>query len=391
MKRKLMLVVCLSAAAGAAGVISGCASEAAAASAQSRTSSGAVAYVYVANSTGGDANEITAYAADAQGRLTAIPGSPFQEDVGYMVVNGRYLMAASRTQPDIETYRIAANGALSYSVSTNYQQVKAGCGSVNQMVFDHTGQSLYLTEEDADCTNNGVTNWSVDAATGGLNYEGQTQTGNWNSTAAYFIGNDKYAYTAFNDSCMYYSMNSFERQSDGTLTEIGSGLDAPKAPAGVSAYIPELGAADPTNHVAFVEVPANPPGCASGAVKLATYTANAQGALTTTSTAADMPTTAIQTPYDMKMSPSGELLAVAGQQGLQVFHFNGASPITQDTGLLTSEPVSQMFWDNDNHLYAITENSQLLVFTITPTGYQAAPGSPYAINGKFLIVQPLGN
>lgn len=107
-----------------------------------------------------------------------------------------------------------------------------------------------------------------------------------------------------------------------------------------------------------------------------------------------MPVSAISSIYDMKMSPSGKLLAVAGQQGLQVFHFNGSAPITQYTGLLTKDPINEMFWDNDNHLYAITgvANSnvnRLHVFTITPTGHREAPGSPYTINGpKYITVQP---
>ncbi len=107
-----------------------------------------------------------------------------------------------------------------------------------------------------------------------------------------------------------------------------------------------------------------------------------------------MPATSIQSVYDMKMAPSGRLLAVAGQEGLQVFHFNGAAPITAYTGLLTSDPISEMFWDNDNHLYAITGvfNSSLNylhVFTVTPTGYREAPGSPYTITGpRYVIVQP---
>lgn len=388
MVRRLMLAVCLGAAVAMA--VDGCASGASAAVTQSRSGNGAVAYVYVANSTGGDANEITAFAANQNGRLTPIPGSPFMEDVRYMVVNGTYLMAASRTAPDIESYRIAENGALSFALSTDYQQVQAGCGAVQQMIFDHSGQSLYLTESEMDCANNGVTNWGVDQPTGGLNYLGATQTGNWNAYAAYFIGNDKYAYTAFNGSCMYYSMNGFERQSNGALTEFNPQPNSPTPPSGVGAYVPQLGAADPTNHVAFFEIPANPPGCASGARRLAVYTANASGRLSTSSTWKNMPATSIQTVFDMKMSPSGKLLAVSGQQGLQVFHFNGAQPITHYTPLLTTDPVTQMFWDNDNHLYAISSAGRLHVFTITPTSYREAAGSPYTIDKpQFIIVQPL--
>jgi len=194
---------------------------------------------------------------------------------------------------------------------------------------------------------------------------------------------------------MYYSMNGFKRGANGMLTEFAPKMNSPKPPSGTRAYIPYLGAADPTNHVAFAEYPANPPGCSSGPVKLATYTAGSNGSLTTQSTFANMPTSAVRGIYDMKMSPSGKLLAVAGQQGLQVFHFNGAAPITHYTGLLTSDPINQMFWDNDNHLYAITGvvnsgRNRLHVFTVTPKGYREAPGSPYTIHGpRNIIVQPL--
>jgi hypothetical protein len=314
------------------------------------------------------------------------------ENVGDMVVNGTYLMATSGT--NINSYRIADNGSLTYAVSTDYQQVQPGCGGANQLSFDHTGQSLYITEYDVDCSNNGLTNWAVDNATGGLNYLGLTDTGNWNTNTPSFIGNNQFAYTAYNDSCMYYSMNGFQRGANGMLTEFVGAANSPAPPAGVSAYIPYLGAADPTNHVAFAEYPANPPGCASGPVQLATYTSNADGSLTTTNTWANMPSTDIQSVYDMKMAPSGKLLAVGGQEGLQVFHFNGANPITSYTGLLTTDPISQMFWDNDNHLYAITRvydgsAGNLHVFTITPRGYREAPGSPYTISGpQYVIVQP---
>ena len=386
MKRSFMLIVCLGALIGIASY------SGPSASAQTASSRNVVAYVYVANSAGGDTTEISAFAADRAGRLRPVPGSPFMENVGSMAVNGTYLMAASGT--NINAYRIADNGSLTYAVSTDYQQVQPGCGGANQLEFDHTGQSLYLTEYDVDCSNNGLTNWSVDNATGGLNYLGLTDTGNWNTNTPSFIGNNQFAYTAFNDNCMYYSLNSFQRGANGMLTEFASGINSPAPPSGFRAYIPYLGAADPTNHVAFAEIPANPPGCASAPVQLATYTANSDGSLSTTSTWANMPATEIQSVYDMKMAPSGKLLAVAGQEGLQVFHFNGASPITAYTGLLTTDPINQMFWDNDNHLYAITAAysggaNNLHVFTITPRGYREAPGSPYTLSGpRSIIVQP---
>jgi len=42
----------------------------------------------------------------------------------------------------------------------------------------------------------------------------------------------------------------------------------------------------------------------------------------------------------------------------------------------------QMFWDNANHLYAISRSvGKLFVFTVTATGVTQAPGSPHSIAG----------
>jgi hypothetical protein len=98
----------------------------------------------------------------------------------------------------------------------------------------------------------------------------------------------------------------------------------------------------------------------------------------------------------MKMSPSGRLLAVAGygNGGLQIFHFHGAGLITYDTGLLTTDQINQIFWDNSNHLYAIgypigNSPGRLHVYTATPTTVFEDLGSPYIIKSpQSLIVQP---
>jgi hypothetical protein len=125
---------------------------------------------------------------------------------------------------------------------------------------------------------------------------------------------------------------------------------------------------------------------------LATYTVSSSGNLTTSSTMKNMPAVSVGENINaMNASPSGKLLAVAGNKGLQIFHFNGANPITHFTGLLTSTEVDQIFWDNDNHLYGISFSAnKLWVFTVTPTGYSEAPGSPYSVDSpQGLRVLPL--
>ena len=54
-------------------------------------------------------------------------------------------------------------------------------------------------------------------------------------------------------------------------------------------------------------------------VQVATWTADATGAVTTTDTSATMPATKITTPMDIKMSPDVTLLIIGGICGLETF------------------------------------------------------------------------
>jgi len=356
----------------------------------------AVAYVYVANNPkNSSTNEITAFAAEANGKLKPISGSLFRENVDAMAVDGGHLLAVNHSQPNIDTFVIESNGALRYQASTDYAQYNgtADCTVANQIFFDHTGSTLYVQEFNADCANTGVASFSLNKTSGKLHYLGVDITGVFpgdNNTAS-FTGNNRYAYTAVNSDCMYYTIYGFKRGSNGLLTSAGSVANLPTPPPNFRRFIPDLVAADPYNNLAVLMQPANPPGCSSEPLQIATYTVSSSGVLRTSSTYADMPATLIATPYDMKMSPSGKLVAVAGEEGLQVFFFNEGYPAFRYTGLLTKAPINQIFWDNSNHLYGISQaTNKLYVFTVTPTHTSHAPGSPYPISDpQHLIVQPL--
>ena len=359
-----------------------------------------VAYVYVSNTPpNSNTNQIVAYTAAANGSLTQMPSSPFPENVYAMAVNGKYLMAATKDKSDINAYHIAPDGSLTFTAATDYAQFNnpggPECGDAGNLFFDHTGASLYVQEFNGSdaCTNTVIASFNVVKATGALSYLGTDVTGVKPGLiyAAYFIGNNVYAYSAGNDGCFYYFFYGFQRSPNGLLSDLNMNANLPDPGPGFSRYVQNLSAADPTNHVAFTMQPANPPGCAPGPLQLASYTVDANGNLNTTNTSANMPATKIVNATDMKMSPSGNLLAIAGQEGLQVFHFNGANPITHYTGLLTKTPIDQMFWDNNNHLYAISRTAgKLYVFKITPTGHGMAPGSPYTVSTPDnIIVQPL--
>ncbi len=346
-----------------------------------------VAYVYVSSTPSSGINQINAYSAASSGALTPVAGSPFNlgsEGVSQMAVNAKYLFGSA--DPDIYTFLIASDGALqqvSVINATKYNPYDSGGPA--SLFLDHTGATLYDDDFYAYGTGDSAyQDFSIDQSTGQLNFLQVTPDGGEIADVPLsFIANNLYAYGA---SCYHGSGNIFgyKRSSDGTLTVLNINPAVPAAPKTEGAYCPYLTAADPSGNLAVSMEPNNDI-TPSGPVQIAVYSADSAGNLTTTSTAQNMPKTQAGPTYginDIWMSPSGKLLAVGGTSGLQVFHFNGAHPVTTYTGLLTREEIDQMFWDNDNHLYALSRTAgKLYVFTVTPTSHSQAPGSPYTIAG----------
>ena len=350
------------------------------------------AWVYVSSTPAGSStSQIEAFVAAPNGMLTAIPGSPFKENVANLAVNGKYLFGTASNGNSIDAYWMEGNGALTYTATTN-TALSGDCNTLGSLFLDHTGATLYDMEfSGAGCLNNTYVSFTVNKPTGGVKNIGNSTANNWLYLPASFIGNNIFGYSASCLGDMYWGIYGFQRSSSGLLTEINITAAPPTPPTGYF-YCPSQAAADPTNHVAITMQPVNQLNFSPDKpAQLAAYTADAKGNLSTTSTPANMPQTAVAGVTDLGMSPSGLLLAVSGSGGLQVFHFKGASPITHYTGLLTTAEVDQVFWDNENHLYAVGRTSnKLWVFTVTPTGYTQAPGSPHTINAPIaIIIQPL--
>lgn len=361
-----------------------------------------VAYVYVSNQPSGSAgaNQITAYGVAAGGQLTPVPGSPFSQNASDLLASGGYLVASSQTAPDINSYTIGSNGALTLAKQLNYSQdtgysSNGGCGGAGGVTFDRTGKYMYAEVANIDCSSNeAIASFTFDSSNGSLSYLGNVNIGYESSAAISVIGTDAFAYSAFSGDCMYWNFASYAIGGTGSLSVVTDSPNRPAPPPGATegsfaqGYVPNLTATDTTNHVAIAMVPCFTMAGATPPVQLATYTANADGALTTTDTYATMPSTTIS-PMVLRMSPSGSLLAVGGVGGLQVFHFNGTSPITSFSSVLTTDEISQVAWDNDNHLFAITGDTVasgsttnpglLYVFNVTSSTVSQAPGSPYTI------------
>jgi hypothetical protein len=146
-------------------------------------------------------------------------------------------------------------------------------------------------------------------------------------------------------------------------------------------------AADSANHLAIAQYSVSEPQeygpCTYGPVHLASYSVESGGNISSSNTAESLPTTPVDV-LAMNVSPSGKLLAVAGWGGLQIFHFNGADPVTSYSKVLDpSLEIDQVNWDNSSHLFALSYSShKLYVYTVTSASISEAPGSPYTIANK---------
>jgi hypothetical protein len=350
------------------------------------------AYVYVSTTPqNGSVNQLQAFAAAANGSLTEVNGSPFQENVTTMAVGGNRLFAVDSDGFDIDSYSIAADGSIAHDATAHVSET-GDCNSLGSLFVDRSGATLYaLNFRGSGCANNNYESLAINSSTGVLTDLGGSAANDWLSLPASFLSNNAYAYSASCIGDMNWGIYAFQRGSSGLLTQVNANAAPPSPPSG-SFYCPSFAAADGTGHIAIAMQPVTQQDfSARGSAQIAIYTAQSDGSLTTTSTAANMAQAQVGSVNDLKISPAGDLLAIAGAGGLQVFHLNGSGQATAYAGSLTSDAIDQCFWDNQGHLYAVGKTSgKLYVFTVTASSYAPAPGSPHAVGQpQNLAVDPL--
>ena len=383
----------------------------------SETTSTPVAHVYV-----GTGNQIEAFSAALNGKLTPVPGSPFKYSLLLQGANDHYLFGFEPSSVIIDSFAMAANGALKMAVSTNTENFySSDCGELTYwngqgLRIDHSGKDLYNAAiTDYFTCDNTFQSFKIDDTDGELTFLGTSGGTLLGGYRLGILGNNQYAYSpscnaAFGNS-PYPIVVPFKRVSNGELVSTNAGVSIPAPPVDEHTpwgtptpgyYCPADVATDPTNHVAITlyaltQTAGEDGGNLNyGPVVIASYTADAKGNLTTTSTYKNMPTLPMG-PEDtclacstLRMSPSGKLLAAGGPGGVALFHFNGGEPATKYKTLLTSDGIGQILWDNHNHMYAIGSdskgNGKLWVYTVTPTSVTEAPGSPYSITNPGSMV-----
>lgn len=349
----------------------------------SATSTDPVAYVYVTRPT-----HLDGFAVAPRGKLTALPGSPYPGiSLYYLTVNKKFLFGAGDDHTHIFTYSIASNGAVKEVESvdaTMYSPDGAADCCFNPQTLDRTGATLYNMTDDAG--DQAMETFKVESS-GALQFIGNTPAGagsggtNFEPGMISFLGNNQFAYqTGCDEDVPTKQLTAgYKRGANGLLQPASVTVQLPPATSG-DVYCPFGLATAPYNHLAFaVQLWNADQGEADGPFVLASYTADANGNLTTKRTVDTMPSISAR-PLSMSISPSGKLLAISlGSGGFQVFHFNGSYPITKFTGVRhSSETFLQFGWDQANHLYALS-TTNLHVYSATSSGVTEVAGSPYSI------------
>lgn len=345
------------------------------------------AYVYVSRPT-----HIDGFAVSSTGELTPVPGSPFPNiSVSHLSSNKKFLFGTDANGKYVHSFSIASDGALIKAAETNVAKYISNpcCGLGLQI--DPSGSDLYVGITDYI---NGQEYTYLESfkieANGELQYLGKSLVNPHTISELRFVPSTHYAYQA---GCWIQVINpgteketpvtsEFHRESNGFLTFLGTTDEVPKA-EGADKYCPFALASDPTDHLAFVYRTLGID------TAIGTYTVSAEGKLTTKSSYENMPSYDVY-PHTASISPTGKLLAIGGGSAFQLFHFNGSAPVTKFSRAIDAgDNLLEFGWDKSNHLYSLT-GSALLVYTVTPTSIEQAPGSPISIPeaGSVIVIEP---
>jgi hypothetical protein len=348
------------------------------------------AYVYV--QVGGPAGAVYGYSASSGGQLIAIPGSPFKPGTEIVGATASRFFTIGKTL--LHSYALGSDGAIGAQESQiaflDYSGGTCGGGTsgIASAVLDHSGQYVYvLLQNGGGSTCSAYQTYKVNSD-GSFTFMGDSEvtfpSGSGTDMPS-ILGNETFGY-ADNSGGHNNAIIGFQRQSTGTLQYSG-----PLNPtfSGSTSYTPYYPDASPAgNYVVLQLLPndSNPP-------QLGSFTVASDGTLSSTNTSSNMPTSQLLGPYST-FSPNGTMLALyanaqngAGHlgNGIEIYNFNGAAPLTKNTSMLNGTPIDQAAWDSSNHLYAFsTSENKLWSFEVTPSASSA--WAPISINSPFRMV-----
>jgi hypothetical protein len=370
------------------------------AGAQSTSSAGARVYVQV----GGEAGSVYGYSASSSGQLTPISGSPYK--LGTQIIGSNQSQFFTLGHTLLHSYAVASDGAIQSQLFQIpvVDYTGSSCGGSQPVaqgaVLDHTGKNIYVMFDPFNCT--AYQSYIINSD-GSFTFNGDTEQpqnlyGSELECCLFglpsILGNETFAYAEYpNDAATGDKLIGFRRATSGTLQLMQFSEKDPT----LNPYVLHPDASPTGNYVVLQVTPSG-----SSSVYLASYTVDSQGNLSTTNTTSSMPATTLYADWNTTsvdadrtnstFSPSGNLFVLYGgggtsgsaANGIEIYNFNGANPLTLYKKLLTGTPIDDVAWDSSNHLYAISmSTNKLYVFTVTSTSVtqdtSVSIGSPYKL------------
>jgi 6-phosphogluconolactonase (cycloisomerase 2 family) len=354
-----------------------------------------VSYVYTAST-----STIWGYGVSSNSSLTAVSGSPYSASTAQganIVTNGANLYAIAEDNiANLDIFSInKSSGSLTLANSTS-----ATVGDPNRadpvhgdpaggLALDHTGASLYVSVGVTDL-NGGINAFAVGSGSSAQQFQ-FLSTGAVAFPALVFSPNNQNAYS---NTCFFRSegVSAYTRASDGTLKNLSIGPVTEPTVTG-AAFCPGALAVSAKGYLAVVWLREFMCcGSSENHVYVMTYKINGDGTLTAIS-GSQQQTASITSQNSANnvaanFDPSGSVLAMAGNGGIQTYSLNGNGMLApagsaQNAGVR----FQNVAWDNSNHVFA-TDSSELYVFNSSSGMLSAASGSPYP-GGQALTVLPL--
>jgi len=359
---------------------------------RAQSTSSPAAYVYIQIQ--GPEGSVYGFSASSTGRLSAIPGAPWKP-TGLIIGDNKYLLVTMGLD-NLHSWAIDANGAIGGALESNPDTDfgdECDAGSNVGAVLDHTGQYVYVLQQNGGTDpcmaykSFQISNQYSEGVFDGVGVTEANPAPGGGDGLPSILGDESFAYADQYDGHLN-SIIGFQRESSGALNLIGTMNPTFPGSATYTPYHPDASPAG--DYVVLQEYADN-----SGMGQLGSFTVDSAGNLSSTNTAETMP----DSPFYITgttFSPSGSLFVTwadngGGSSGLgngiQIYSFNGAAPLTPYKTLLSGTPIDQVAWDSSNHLYAISKSdNELYVFTVTPTSVTEDTSWSIGAPFKMLVV-----
>jgi hypothetical protein len=351
-----------------------------------------VAYAFVSTT---NPNNVSTLAVSSTGSFTHVGTASSPTPIYHLSVNKQFLFGIDNLS-NIYTYSISSTGALKLVATTNAGSYVSGFSSqfsAAVIQLDSTGSTIYTMAGTSQ------TNWYMESfkieSNGQLQFLGTSYADPNALNQIRFVQGGQFAVTdgCYNtaagasfvtDSDDVNDIVTYKHESNGFLTYVATSNDAPAAQSPYE-YCAGLNANDSANHFAVGFTIFNPPGDdIEPGVALGTYTVNTSGTPSTTSNYETMPVTSVGDPYSMGIDPTGKILAVGGEGSFQLYHFNGANPITAYSGVInTNDLIRTIAWDKTSHMYLLTDHS-VDIYNISTTSYTEL--KPWEFNAPYSMI-----